>query len=578
MADTLARMRDVSQALKSGEMTIPKLCGTITELKVGTLIPRDWIQFLDGWISRLDSQAFWTEMSVVPDYRSLKYSRRFFPTGTQGVTEEQRKDWKELTQKVLKGEYPDMDDKKIRHSNHKKNGKDMGDITNFGVAPPREAGKPVDLDMKELQLVTDALIETEQADMLAKLVYLISINYDTCHMPYENKLVIKLVDKLLNSPKWRSIILTGLWYGSVIMAHEEELAREGYVNIDESHRFVFTLNKLRDVTWLRELNVELEHNPLISVLRVSPIASAMVFHLNGKRAMATTEEIEQRINTLTCGALRGIERFENVALVGSTLTECVGELPLGDWKARSDLYYAGGDIDIAVSESKSKTFVDQVGEMMDIMSKNLGSRVIYKTVPGASGVRFHVSHPRLHRHFEIFRTNWSHLKLVAGFHVPCVKAYWNFRDLVMTRSFLTSMLTGVCESFDWFSSNKIPLDIILKNAQRGYSVVLNGKELVCIGEYLGKQEGVWAYPQFATRRTMTGEFIADHPFFRVDVIPKGVRAGMPIIGGQKMSDAPINVRNTYTVPIELTFGGKPIIRTREGTGGHLHINPPPVWS
>jgi hypothetical protein len=205
---------------------------------------------------------------------------------------------------------------------------------------------------------------------------------------------------------------------------------------------------------------------------------------------------------------------------------------------------------------------------------NLGSEGVMKPVIAQSGVRFGYSHPKLSRTIEIFRSPQDMIKLVSMFHVPAVKTLWVFDDLIMLRSYMVTMLTGVCESFDWFSNNKNPMDIMLKNAQRGYATYHNDKELRALELYMTSPANkVWGYDMISNRKLFTGIYSKDHIFFRVDQYPLGLRYGKPIIP----VDQPL-------VTSHEPYGGVPVLKHKgdtikfwnEGSGNQWYVSPPPV--
>lgn len=584
MADQiLADMKLITERILNKEASLSDVCGSVK--KWGSIIPHECIQYITEWIDKLGTRSFWVAATEPMDYLSLKHSRRFFPHQDQGATPSDRKEWGDLTKKVLKEEYPDADTTKSeKHSNFST----ITDVTNYGVMTPWDGSDAV--DEKELAMVIDALSAARQTDLLVRLIYRITCGYNTCHLPYQMPLIAELLDRYLSISRHRDLLLVGLWYGSRIIAHEEELMREHYAPWNESHRAVMRLSKLQTV-WMQHMPLNVENNPLVTVSgSVVPVQKRLLFHLRGPRRLVDLKELERRIAVVTGGSLVGMEKYDNVVLCGSTITECAADLQITrfstgtqkDWALKSKLYYMGGDIDIAVKTSSYKEFMNRAEEIIKLISKNLGSPATYTLKTSASGVRFQVRHTKLDRHFEIFRTPLEFIRLVGGFHVPCVKAYWDFsrRDLIMTRSFVTAMVTGVLESFDWFSTLKNPIDVILKYAQRGYSTALNDKEFACVEAYLAKKNGAWSYPQYASRKGMAGSFTNSHPFFRIESVPKGVRHGMQVMildtEDDKNGELGIDPVPTTEPATALRVLNEIVIKKKIGTGNCEYLVMPPL--
>lgn len=560
--------------------TLADVCADMIKggAEMAETLPRAWITRIENeFINPLQSADFWEIVCGAPDYRAVKYSTRYFPIKQFGAEPETKEEWKALTDASKKSSYPDMADSEIKHSNHDA----IGGITNFGAITSRELKVPFGMDVYES--VVRALKSTRQTDILAKLMYYIMCGADTYMMAWRDPTTIETVAELLDDSKFGDIIQHGLWRSNYILAHEEEVQRaSGYKSvIDEKSNCVFTYEQIQGVKWLPKVSAQpADSNPLITACpgHNRSLYQSMIFHLQGARSIASIDEIRKRINILTNGSLKGFEKWENVALVGSTITECVGNNSLldfpGGFAGRSELYYGNGDIDIAVCTQSYKEFCDQVTQMTDLISANLGEKVDVKSISCGSGVRFHVSHPKLARHYEIFRTPLPLIRLVAGFHVWAVKALWNFRTLIMTRSFVVAMLTGVCESFDWFSCNKIPVDVVLKNAQRGYTIPLSQRELKTTLDYFRETKGAWSYKTIKSTADFTGSYTKNSPFFRIDMFPAGLRAGKPPV---QNTSTDVDNDHTYKQPIGLRYKGKRITNWKDGPGGTFSVTMPPEW-
>jgi hypothetical protein len=589
MAATYDHLQVITNLIRSKKIGVCELLTKFRELKIGSNIPRGWVVFLEQKIDALYKSEFWHGLSAAPEFRTLKYSRRFFPP-SNGSSEETKEEYKTITKEVKKKQYPDMivGDKPANYVKA-----NITEISNYGSMLVREPGAPDNLDRAELAAMIDIFTEAELPDLLAKLAYYLSINYDTCHLIYTDSITIDLVTKLLNGT-YRDIILAGLRYANMLLAHEEEVIRDHFEAMPTSQRFLLTLDQIHRVTWLPLVaGLSLDIHPLITICGFgSSIYNRVVFHLDGKRSLPTTIEFARRINEITNNAFTGINEKWNytivegkrvrrnyVSLCGSAMTLAGGDNVLGDYKKRGSLYYGDSDYDIVIAEPLYKEFFRIVPLIAADIAHNLNETETDEWklahIVSDSGIRFIFTHVRLSRHIEIFRTPRDPIKLVSMFHMPSVKALWTFEDLIMCRSYIVAMLTGVCETFDWFSTNKIPMDITLKNAQRGYGTYHNDKEIETLEKYFQlPREHAWSYRMLAKRSLMTGQFSYKHQFFRIDQLPLGIRSGQPLIPGSEVVEMASSSRPEA---LSLTHNEKPISFWKEKSGAQWHINPPPVW-
>ena len=145
----------------------------------------------------------------------------------------------------------------------------------------------------------------------------------------------------------------------------------------------------------------------------------------------------------------------------------------------------------------------------------------------------------------------------------------------MSHGFMVAMLTGVCESYDWFINKQNPMWVPLKNAQRGYSTYHNPQELEAISQLFGlPTDHQWSYPTLAKGSRLTGVHTRSNPFFRVDVLPKGCRAGQPAIPPLvDDSHEPLSTAEA----VSLRHGGLPVRFWREGSGSQWYIAEPPIF-
>lgn len=85
----------------------------------------------------------------------------------------------------------------------------------------------------------------------------------------------------------------------------------------------------------------------------------------------------------------------------------------------------------------------------------------------------HLRHP-----LEVFRINGKEFfSCIAGFHLPCVRAYITETNCYMTPSAITSYLTLTNIDFNYFAGSCDPISIINKYRMRGFGIILNSLEI-----------------------------------------------------------------------------------------------------
>lgn len=563
-------MSSITQQIRDGAMTVRRIADAVRETKVGADIPYRWMQIVDGRIDRLRDIGFWTRVAELPDYRATRCQKRYFPIATVGP---ENKELKQIAETVHASHYGNAD----RVNAHYANYGEFKELTNMQAIPVRDPATPVNFDEDEFRACVEVYSLAEMPERVARAVYILCTAYDYCHLIYTNSYVIAQVEALLGGPH-RDLILNGLRYANMILAHEEEVTRTVQTDLSMSQRFVFTLTQLKNVTWLPLVApLDLDINPLITLCPYGEsIYNRLALYVAGTRSIASHDEIRTRIRVLTGAAFDGIDdkwnwttdekgvrtRRDYVVLCGSSITQVAGNTPLGDFKECSELYYSKSDFDVLIAQPSYKKFIEDAVAVIGDIDRNLGGGGSYDVTRCVSGMRISFTHPRLPRSFEIFRSPKTPLKLVSQFHVPVVKAYWNFQDLIMCRSFVVSMLTGVCESFDWFSNNKNAVFIILKNAQRGYATHLNVRELLTVEKLFASEEKVWGYYPIAKMSLITGVHDRRFIFFRTDGEPLGLRYGQD---RQAVDFTLTSAAHAPAIPIEVH---------KLGSGDYWHVASP----
>ena len=187
------------------------------------------------------------------------------------------------------------------------------------------------------------------------------------------------------------------------------------------------------------------------------------------------------------------------------------------------------DIDISITTNDVKVFKERALALYEVIKNNCAHRglVHIKEVKTIASLKYKVYGPGIPRPMDIFRIPYDPAKMVKKFHVNAVKMFYN-DDLTLLRSCVSCLLSGVGETYKWFSCNKIPADVLLKYAQRGFSIILNTKERDAISNYIMASE---RWGNIVTKLNIDSKKIyccttKNHPFFRPGIYGCGIRYGL----------------------------------------------------
>lgn len=111
-----------------------------------------------------------------------------------------------------------------------------------------------------------------------------------------------------------------------------------------------------------------------------------------------------------------------------------------------------------------------------------------KPMTYGENIKYHISSPFLTRKFEIFKIKYNFLATIGRFHLPCVRGYYNGTNVYLLPSAISALLTNKCMDYKYFAGLRSPFEIILKYNFRGYSIMLNKKEMIKIVEYIKNTE------------------------------------------------------------------------------------------
>lgn len=191
------------------------------------------------------------------------------------------------------------------------------------------------------------------------------------------------------------------------------------------------------------------------------------------------------------------------------------------------------DIDVSITTTDPMVFKKRVELLYKAIKNNCQHRgpIYIKEIKTIASTKYKIYGPGLPRPIDVFRIPYDAAKMVKKFHVNAVKMYYDGK-ISMFRSCIATLLSGVGESYKWFSCNKTPADVLLKYAQRGISIILNSKERIAISNYIidnnrwGKMLKYCGMNANQIYTTMN----AEHPFFQSGIYGAGIRLGLRKVG------------------------------------------------
>ena len=98
--------------------------------------------------------------------------------------------------------------------------------------------------------------------------------------------------------------------------------------------------------------------------------------------------------------------------------------------------------------------------------------------------KYKITSPHLNHTLEIFSIKYNDfMSLVSGFHLPCVRGYYNGSNVFLTPSCISAHLTYMNIDYKYMVCGKDPIEIINKNRMRGFGTWLNKHERFIVYKY-----------------------------------------------------------------------------------------------
>ena len=131
----------------------------------------------------------------------------------------------------------------------------------------------------------------------------------------------------------------------------------------------------------------------------------------------------------------------------------------------------------------------------------------------SENIKYNISSPYMRRNLEIFKIKYTFLATVSRFHLPCVRGYYDGSTVYLLPSAISALLSNKCIDYKYFAGVRSPFEIILKYVFRGYSIILNKKEMIKLAEYIknsDKWKNIFKYTNSFTIKTYQSYY--NNPF------------------------------------------------------------------
>jgi hypothetical protein len=152
------------------------------------------------------------------------------------------------------------------------------------------------------------------------------------------------------------------------------------------------------------------------------------------------------------------------------------------------------DLDIAIMAGSMQEYEKKVFAIFEKIKKNMykdrpwtpDSRIYLWKKEIKYGFKYVLTGPGAKRPIDFFKIFLQPHALLHRFHLNVVRYWWDGKKLRALGSAVCASLTGVNQWYRWFSNNKDPMAIVLKNMQRGYTTLLNTREVTVLRIYVSE--------------------------------------------------------------------------------------------
>ena len=166
---------------------------------------------------------------------------------------------------------------------------------------------------------------------------------------------------------------------------------------------------------------------------------------------------------------------------------------LANLKARYPEIFSNDGVDFRIYINRKKhTEKTSVDDIVDTEEDDEPDAIVtdsktYKDIDLVFTYKFKIESPHLNHSFELFPVRYDDFfSIVARFHLPCVRGYYNGSNVYLTPSCISAHMTYMNIDYKYVCGTKDPLEIINKNRIRGFGTWLNSKERKVFVQYSRK--------------------------------------------------------------------------------------------
>jgi hypothetical protein len=132
-------------------------------------------------------------------------------------------------------------------------------------------------------------------------------------------------------------------------------------------------------------------------------------------------------------------------------------------------------------------------------------------------IRFQIKSPYLNHSLEIFRSRYANFfSTVQQFHFPCVRMYYDGKDVHILPSCVSALLSGININSKYIAGTRDPAELIRKYNNIGFGIILNNKEKKYYYDYFKDDQLV--IPGFMTLDNTNFKRDQYHPQINVSYI------------------------------------------------------------
>ena len=141
-------------------------------------------------------------------------------------------------------------------------------------------------------------------------------------------------------------------------------------------------------------------------------------------------------------------------------------------------------INEVVTIENFKYYVYNTEKLLLENKSNNNSNYLNNNPTYTENIKYHISSPYMIRCLEVFKIKYTFMATVSRFHLPCVRGYYDGSQVYLLPSAISALLTNKCIDYKYFAGVRSPFEILLKYIFRGYSIILNKKEMIKIIEFI----------------------------------------------------------------------------------------------